>query len=450
MHITPKHLLVKRQGADPLALPSGDGIGSGTIAPSSQPTNTQLLTGQGSGVPSSVFLPLASGTLVELPSTSSVLATTSPTSPPAPAQSPPPSGSGSSLSTGAVIGICVGAAAVLAALVLLVRWILKRTTPKPRPQRPRDGLTPSSASRNRNAQGEDERRRSKLEPWSKLGEDDDRWEGMAKPDASQEKDMAEKAGDADGLRMFNKTPSLRSVSEEKGPTSDGHNFDMSTMPNFAKYHPDLAKEFASAPPQRPFVGRTADDSPVVSWDGETAHDSFLSLGRSSNHVSADMSPTTVMARQTPPATVSHPHYWESAEVLTMDEAPSDKNGRPSGEQHNPFADEIESRRTVANPFFAAHADIPRSRSNPFADNHSVKTRSRRSTVTRRSDVSEADTVRAGQAINSLLAALNGPDEPGNRDTIRSSMVSTSVESAFMTAENASISNFPIPPSPKAM
>ncbi|KAA1467575.1 hypothetical protein DENSPDRAFT_253819 [Dentipellis sp. KUC8613] len=441
MHITPPHLAKRQQPA----APSAAGIGGQSAAIlSAAPTGSLLLSEGDAAAPTSVFQPLVSNGVTV--TTTPVSPTTSSASPTSTPDADSSHDSGSSISTGAAVGISVGVAAFLACLILFVRWTLKRTTPKRGVARSRNAPSPSSPSRS--APGS---KGSKPEPWTKLGDDDDRWEGMEKPASAralpEEKDITEKTSENEDLRMFNKTPSLRSVSEEKALTSEGgHNFDMSTMPNFAKYHPELAEEFAKAP-ERPFATR-ADGSPVVSWDGETAHDSFLSLSSVRASATDTMSPTAVMARQTPQATASVLHHWESAEVLTMD----DNKVEDSPEQ-NPFADEVENRKSAANPFFNAQSAMPVSRgnNNPFSDNHSVRTRRSSIKTARRSDVSEVSTIRGNGAIQSLIAALDAPDVPDNkkRDTIRSS-IQASIESGYLTAEGESVSNFPMPPTPKAV
>ncbi|TFY68536.1 hypothetical protein EVG20_g3522 [Dentipellis fragilis] len=440
MHITPPHLAKRQQ---PVA-PSAAGIGGqSAVAPANAPTGS-LLLGSDSAAPTSVFQPLVSDGVTV--TTKPVAPTTSSASPTSTPDTDSSRDSGSSISTGAVVGISVGVFAFLACLILFVRWTLKRMAPKRGVARSRNAPSPSSPSRS--APGS---KGSKPEPWTKLGDDDDRWEGMEKPASAhaqpEEKDITEKTSENDGLRLFNKTPSLRSVSDEKALTSEGgHNFDMSTMPNFAKYHPELAEEYAKAP-ERPFATR-ADGSPVVSWDGETAHDSFLSLSSARVSATDAMSPTAVMARQTPQATASVLHHWESAEVLTMDDTKAEDSPEP-----NPFADEVENRKSVANPFFNAQSVMPVSRSNnnPFSDNHSVRTRRSSIKTARRSDVSEASTIRGNGAMQSLIAALDTPDIPDNkkRDTIRSS-IQASIESGYLTAEGESVSNFPMPPTPKAV
>ena len=125
--------------------------------------------------------------------------------------------------------------------------------------------------------------------------------------------------------LFEKEPSVRTVSDEKVNISDIHSFDPSSMPDFAKYHSDFAHE---------------EGSPVVSWDGHSG-DALLPLRGSTSDT---MSPTTVAARQTPRPTDSAQHRWESAEVVMMDgptmERPSVSSD--ASQSQNPFLDSAAS------------------------------------------------------------------------------------------------------------
>lgn len=436
MHIARNHHVKRQSSDDPLSVASAAGIGSATTAAATPviATGSLLLASQSVEAVSASFnlIATASGAIT-VSSTPSAAISPSPSSS-AVAAGAASSGS-SSISMGTVIGICVGAFAGLAVLVLFVVWILKRTAPTSS-RRAQGG---PSASSPHNARGEDDRRRSRLEPWSKLGDDDDRWDGMHH--------AAEKAGDhsveSDKFSMFHKTPSMRSASDEKG-----HNdFDMSTMPNFATYHPDLAEEFAKAP-ERPFMGRI-DGAPVISWDGETVgDDSFLSMRsvRMSDTAVVATSPTTVMARQTPQATSSALHRWESAEVLTMDI--TDTPAPQDDESKNPFADEVEHRKSAANPFFNAQPGVTH---NPFSDTYTVKGRNRRSSVKSRSISTTSDGHE--QAMQSLIAALDIPETLSptpERDMASRVSMQPSINSELLTADNETMSAFPMPPSPKAV
>ena len=208
------------------------------------------------------------------------------------------------------------------------------------------------------------------------------------------------------------------------------------MPNFAQYHPNLAEEPSTVPPSRPFASGMA-SSPVVSWSGETVADSFLSL-RSSG-ASGSMSPSAVMARQTPMTTDSALHRWESAEVLIMDDAVTERPSVCSENAQNPFRDDEDSRASLnenerdtrassSNPFFNA------SQHNPFSD-QSSRSRSRKSSIStvkhsRSNSVASRRTVRAGagdNALLSLIAALDtkpvAPEDQSNRASLQTTATS---------------------------
>ncbi|KAI0058647.1 hypothetical protein BV25DRAFT_1213537 [Artomyces pyxidatus] len=436
MHITHNHL-VKRQGGNPIAIPTLSGFeAAATTAVFSSVDSDTLLLGASSGaVPApSVSLNLVPGGTVVTVTSSSPDPTApllTPTSAPVSTSPEKAASHSSALSTGTVTGICVGVFAVLALLLLGVYWYLKHSVPKTREIHSRSRSSPHSDARN--ADGEAGRRRSRLEPWNKLDDDGDHWEGK---DKAKGKD-AEKSLENEKFNMFEKDPSVRSG---KGATSEGHTFDPSTMPNFAQYHPELAEQFARAP-ERPFLPRL-DGPPVVSWDGETVgDDSFLSL-RSVRMSTDGMSPTTVMARQTPTATTSVAHRWESAEVLTMDVADA------SEDDENPFADEVERRQSFGNPFFNAQP----AKRNPFSDKNSVKPKPQNASVTTlqrtNSTTSQASTVRANhQAMQSLIAALDYAPILDDDAARRTSMQTTDTTMVTVESEETVRST---PPMPKAM
>ncbi|KAI0045875.1 hypothetical protein FA95DRAFT_84491 [Auriscalpium vulgare] len=456
MHIKYPHLAKRQAPTD--ALPSANGLGTAVTAASLGDTHSTLLLGGTDTVEPSVSVPLVAGEptiTTTLPPTSTPTTSSTDTSIPSVTSEASSSSRSSSISTGAVIGIAVGVFAVLLIIIMGVYRYIKHSTPRTREIRSRNG--PSSPSSARNANGDADRRRSRAEAWNKLG-DEDQWEGK---DGRKGGDGQLAAG-ADKFAMFEKDPSLRS---NKALTSEGHgDFDPSTMPDFTKYTPGLASEFAQ-PPARPFVPRV-DGSPVVSWDGETVgDDSFLSM-RSVRMSSDAMSPTAVLVKQTPLATTSQPHLWESAEVITEDTAvaaataagtPAPGAAEPHPAEH-PFAEE-EARKSFGNPFFNAQSF----QRDPFSDSHSVPkaTRSRKSSVAsvgtvqavqselQRADstASDASTVRGQHhAMQSLIAALDFAPPEGDDALHRSSMQTS--ESLFLTAENESIIS--VPQTPKAV
>jgi hypothetical protein len=263
--------------------------------------------------------------------------------------------------------------------------------------------------------------------WSQKGSGD-RGEGK---DKSSPGSFGRKRPDSANLALFEKDLSVRSASDEKVTASENHDFDPSSMPNFAQYHPYLADELSSMPQSHP------EGSTVVSWDGSVASgDPLLSL-RASASASDTMSPTAVIARQTPQAIDSAQHRWESAEVLIMDEPTAERPSVSSDASQNPFSDSSAPRPSIGdddsdsragrNPFFNA------SQHNPFSDR---STRSRKSSVStakrsRTNSVSSAGTVRppaSDSALLSLIAALNNPPTASEAQATRASMqtVTTSI------------------------
>jgi len=234
--------------------------------------------------------------------------------------------------------------------------------------------------------------------------------------------------------LFEKEPSVRTVSDEKANVSDNHTFDPSSMPNFAKYHSDFAQE---------------EGSPVVSWDGHSG-DHLLSLRGSTSDT---MSPTTVTARQTPRPTDSAQHRWESAEVVMMDEPTTQRPSVSSyaSQSQNPFLDSAASRRstggndsdtrTGGNPFFSA------GQHNPFSDRSSRSRKSSVSTAKRSRSNSSGGTIRGGTsgegALFSIIAALDNPPTVPDDQTPRTS-VTTVTTSIYAPTE----SGVPMP-APKA-
>ncbi|KAI0267721.1 hypothetical protein BC834DRAFT_56488 [Gloeopeniophorella convolvens] len=437
----PHNHLAKRQAPPP---PSAVGVSGGATA--SIPTSagsSLILSSPGASAIPSVNNPFAPGVpVITVTPSDSTPATSSP-APPTNTPSRSSSG-GSSLSTGAAIGISVGAfAIVVGAMFAFYTYYKKRSASQARQPRARGPPPSSSNPRGDHANGKD---------WNQL-EDGDRWEGKDKaPSAALKLSPAPKSAESDKFHLFEKEPSV--VSDEKANASETHNFDPSVMPDFVKYHPNLAEELSTVPPTRPYATRADDGSPVVSWDGETVgEDSFLSLRMSASDA---MSPTSVAVRHTPQAINSDLHHWESAEVLTMDEPPSERPSVYSSATQNPFNDDTDSRQSVndfdtesrksaaVNPFFNA------SQHNPFSDRPSRSRKSSVSTVKRPSSVASNGTVRGAandQAIQSLIAALDTapalPDDRLNRASVQTRTTSIYTNA---TADSGIIP----PPTPKAV
>ncbi|KAJ4476214.1 hypothetical protein J3R30DRAFT_3764173 [Lentinula aciculospora] len=354
----------------------------------------------------------------------------------------------SSISMSTVIGACVGALVGVLVLVLLALWLYKRTDPikKRRPNtRAGPGLQPN---------------------WNKLGDDEDKWESMDKKTETIEIAPMEK------LTMFKKTtPSIRTAYTAK--TEELPAFDFGSHP-FSQYHPNLAKELASAdePPVPPFTHKT--DSSAVSWDGDTIGGaSFLSAR--SKRVSGAMSPTIDIARPTPALTNSEPHRWESAEVINLEGHVAEIIDPQDIE--NPFEHAIERRKSQHNPFFGSTSSSaliakvnkgkgkareimplpPIPISNPFADDgENTEKTPTRPTFSHQVVGSMSSVTSNDRAIQSLIAALGTtPEEVQARLKVAEpSLASDAADSIYTSAEYNSededaeedvTNSFPLPP-----
>jgi hypothetical protein len=316
-----------------------------------------------------------------------------------------------SVSTGSAIAIIIAAFLVLiGAMFVVYKYFKKRIASRARHPLSRGPPLVVRGTEGLRDYGKDKQRNN----------GDDRGEGKSSSHAGVP-GLRGKSLDSAKFGLFEKDPSIRSVTDEKADISDDH-FDPSTMATFAKYQVDPADDLSRP---RPLVAHE-EGSPTVSWDGRTViSDPFRSLHVS---VSDNMSPTTVIARQTPRTTDSAQHRWESAEVVMMDEATTDYTDA----SQNPFDDDSAPRESIGddgsdprsgtNPFFNA------SQHNPFADR---STRSRNSSVStakrsRSYSISSGATARAEESQNalfSLLAALDpapppvAPDEQTNRSSV---------------------------------
>ncbi|KAG5647411.1 hypothetical protein DXG03_000482 [Asterophora parasitica] len=269
---------------------------------------------------------------------------------PSPTDSPTPSvasaASSHTIPMSTVIGACVGALIGASALIILGLWFYRRYS---RQLKHNARTRQLALGTSRNMHGDAGRRRSHLEPWNKLEESDDKWEGTY-----QAKDKeADNVAPMEKLTMFKKsTPSVRtawtSKSQEEPVTFD--------LQPFVQYHPNLAQELAGSdektPIARQFLGRV-DAGPAISWgDSVTVTDnSYLNI-RSNRLTSGAMSPTLNMAIPTPAAQTSQLHRWESAEVIEYEDPDSSSSS-------NPFGVGSEQRKSASNPFFSAQ-DIGRS------------------------------------------------------------------------------------------
>ncbi|KAN0132837.1 hypothetical protein V8E53_009202 [Lactarius tabidus] len=414
--------LRQRQSNAVPAVPSASGLTGGTTASSVNLDSSSLLLNPTSLPVPSVTNSLAPNVPVITITDSTSHQTTSPTS-----SSSAALHTGSPLSTGAVLGISVAVFVVAIAAMLAVYTLFKRRTYARARQPPPRGSPPTSRVEGGNRGG---------------GGGGDKWKRLEgdKPSTREAIPPAPpKTPEIGRFELFEKDPSVRTVSDEKA----NHSFDPATMPNFVQYHPDLAGDLST--PSRPFAtGAGAEGSHVLSWGGDTAADSFLSL-----RTSGSMSPSAVVTRQTPMTTDSAQHRWESAEVLIMDEAATERPSVYSEMTHNPFRDdasrtsfdgnEVDTRASSSNPFFNAS----QAQHDPFSDRSSRSRKSSVSTVkrSRSNSLASRGTVRAGDnALLSLIAALDTRPVPTEDQSIRTSMQTTST-----SIYSASI----VPPTPKA-
>ncbi|KAJ3998966.1 hypothetical protein F5050DRAFT_1109401 [Lentinula boryana] len=439
-------LIHQHRRSDVFASPTVSGI-AGALTVGTGPTTATALaeaTNPASNVNPTVD-GLATGTnLVSTPSSAPSSSTFVPTA----AASSSSSSNGSSISMGTVIGACVGTLVGVLALVLLALWLYKRSDPA-KQRRPSTRAGPG------------------LQPnWNKLGDDDDKWEGMNQKAETVEIAPMEK------LTMFKKaTPSIRTAYTAK--TEELPAFDFGSHP-FSQYHPNLAKELASVdePPLPPFTHRT--DSAVVSWDGDTVGGaSFLSAR--SNRVSGSMSPSLDIARPTPALTNSVPHRWESAEVIHIEGHVAEIIEPRDAE--NPFEHHSERRKSQHNPFFGssssslpiAKIDKGKAReitplppipiSNPFADDSETMDNMDRTptrpTFNHQVVGSISSVTSNDRAIQSLIAALDTtPEEVQARLKVAEpSLASDTADSIYTSAEYNSededaedvTKSFPLPP-----
>jgi hypothetical protein len=426
-----RHVHRRQAGVD---IPTASGInGASTVDGSTaSPAGNSLVVDTSTNTHSQTAIPFVSTpvTILTTPTTSSSDTEGAPA--PTDVQQTVSQNGGSQIPLSTVIGACVGALVGALALILLGLWIYKRSAPKPRQRNP-----VSYISASRNARGEVDRSRSRMEVWDKLGDNEDKWEGQYQ---TQEIPRSASVGPMEKLTMFKKSPSVRTADTDR--SYDAH---FEEPHPFAQYHPNLAQELAteSNPPVRQYLGRV-DAGPALSWDSGNA--SFLSLNSG-----RDMSPSLDVARPTPDVIMgSGSHHWESAEVLNYDGEELHSN--------NPFVDDGERRKSISNPFFGAqsHAGLPRTSprsslrsykgkdkddgKDPFADQDIPSVpKIRQVQVSSMSSETSND-----RAIQNLIAAL---DFSGTQGPLRVASIQPSVYStnSVYTEEEDVTDAFPLPP-----
>ncbi|KAG7451109.1 uncharacterized protein BT62DRAFT_1000341 [Guyanagaster necrorhizus] len=426
------HRHIRRQTSDPLPAISASGIASNGITVDDVTTTATTLAYDSSATTTDVDSGVS--VVFETPSsTAKAKSTTSSSSQPTVSDA----ATTKEIPIGTVIGACVGAFAGAVLLIVLGIWIYKCAIPKAKSKDPAPTMSAS-----RNARGEHERSRSRLENWDKLV-DDPQSEGKYH---MKEVDGGVSVAPMEKLTMFNKSPSVRTAYTHT--TEEPPHFDLEPHP-FSPYHSNLAKELASTDvkePIRPFAGRA--DSAAMSWNS-TANESFLSLR--SAHMSGSMSPSLDMAIPTPPLTSSEPHRWESAEVVNFD----DQQAKTVDLGENPFNSPTERRRSFGNPFFNAQGSsvpvrsktpdvprIPRSKKgkeravNPFSDVHASDPVYAHTSTT--------SSIENDLAIHSLIAALEGRDDVSDAH-LRAPSLQASLQSSAVSVysgDESAANSFP--------
>ncbi|KAJ7593032.1 hypothetical protein C8J56DRAFT_856540 [Mycena floridula] len=421
---------------DVVAIPTGNGIDGASTIDASAAVDTLAFDAGATGKASITGVPLAASTPVF-----TITALTTPTDPASASDSSETaqstSGSSSVISMGTVIGACVGALAGALFLICIGLWLYKRSAPK--------GRSPSSPISNRNTRGEADRARSGMENWDKLG---DTWEGQYQ--TKEVTSPVDSVGPMEKLTMFKKsTPSIMTTYTQK-THNDVVAFNLGPHP-FAQYHPNLAKELAQEEPaSRAYLGQV-DAGPALSWDDGGG--TILAL-TSRSHLSGSMSPSLDIARPTPgiiPA--SEPHHWESAEVLHFE----GQAEIVDPDDHDPFSDPSERRKSSNNPFFNAQSSTssltksPKSKGkgreltdiDPFEDDMPAVPKFRHDAGGSTSSISSND-----RALQSLIAALDISSEDAE-ERLRVASMQPSVFSTRTTDtdiyEEDVAQAFPLPP-----
>ncbi|KAJ3511865.1 hypothetical protein NMY22_g15509 [Coprinellus aureogranulatus] len=342
----------KRQ--DPLEPQTADGIVDsakvvdGTVAGGA--TGLSLDAGQ----TATIAAPNALPTLTVTKSTPTLLPSQTESIPPATGTVESASAASSPISMKTVVGACVGAFIGAAAFILLSLFFYRRYSQSLK----RKANTRRMATRSaydRNSRADQDRRRSKLEPWDELKDRDmeDKWEGMpSTPGASDAKEMK----------------TLSPAVYQNSPSGSSYGNPDSTSAVYQN-HPYATAAPPKVPEARELLGREPhvlgeiNSGPPISWAASDSNSSFLSSTRMEGGA---MSPTMAMAIPTPPAQKSQLHRWESAEVVHI----SDGESAEIVDQH--------IRQSSHNPFFSAVEDYPprnRTRTNTVT---SRQTRSRSS------------------------------------------------------------------------
>jgi len=337
-HIMARHHL-KRDDIDPTAVPSASGF-AGAVTATDTDTQTTGLALDPNGGDVSITAPNVGPTSAIVTITPVITGLPSSTAEPSASATAAAAASHTSISMGTVIGACVGAAVGAIGLIGLAFMVYKRYSQSLKARARTRRVWPTT----RNLDNDAARRRSHLEPWNKLEEGDDKWEGMYQ---TKEDNVAP----MEKLTMFKKSPSVRTAWTHKSAEAEEPvEFDTNM---FAQYHPQLAQELAGA-------DKTIEKKPSIVNVRSVSGDSMNSASQ---------------ALPTPPAVYSSGHRWESAEVLHFEPEPMSTT-KPEAEEKILTEKNILERRRVSqhNPFFGASANRgnpSRSRSNSLSRSNSV-------------------------------------------------------------------------------
>lgn len=351
-----------------------------------------------------------------------------------------------SISNGAVVGACVGAFVLFAAVVLLAYWYFHRPI-KSKPSRPgpyddshhhhSNPMVLSPLAQSLNAQAEAERVRAA-----------DRKRGVYQSSFNDSKEDVFSAREKTSpvpsaytmntqTRLIDKrpTPSLHSIEHDRMSTLTN---DLSGDASFSKYHPFLAEEIALPPVPRVSHGRGD------SWGSETN-----TTDRNTQFSRSDVDLQFGHGR-----------------------TPSFKSNVSSANR-NPFDDPASlprSAKPAENPFFSANNPIParkraasNAQTNPFASSsttpstsvaniHIVPPPVMPALVAERGKKTHAAADSIGsntsdRALASLVAALNvSPEEVQERLRIASMQsLQPSIVSTAASDDEHNIDEFPLPP-----
>ena len=314
----------RRQG-DPVSAPSATGLANTAITAQSTGINTasNLVVDSSAGTGSVSAPPLAFSTTSDFFTTSTSSASVSSTTGSDLDPSTVAASSTKPIAMSTVVATCIGAFIGATALIISSVYLYRRYS-----RSLEQSVKLRGYSNRRNIQGNEHRRRSRLEAWNRLNDgNEDKWEGSYQTKESKD------TGSADVTpmgTMFKKTPSMRTAYTHK--STDGADFSFPS--SYAEFDPNLAAtlKLSNSEPQ-PLLKNT--ESGQLPW-AESKH---MSLMRN-------------IAIPTPPPTISHLHKWESAEVVDYSEG-------QAAEIVNPFDDEEERRKHYHNPFFAAKDYAPR-------------------------------------------------------------------------------------------